>query len=195
MPRYLVIIVVGITLLVGGYVVFLRGVDQTPRATAPDVVRYALVDTSGQAVDQTRFAGKHTLVFFGYTYCPDVCPTTLTDMATVLELLGNQAEKLVPIFITVDPERDDVKTMHDYMSNFDPAIVGLTGPVARVHAAAQAFRVYFKKEIADKDDPESYLVSHQALLYLMTPDGRGPIKVFKFNDKPEDIARALRDIL
>jgi cytochrome oxidase Cu insertion factor (SCO1/SenC/PrrC family) len=119
--------------------------QQPSRGKALIESEFSLVDHTGKAVTDEDFAGKWQLVFFGFTYCPDVCPTTLNDVSVVLEELGDDAEQVQPLFISVDPERDTPKVMADYVANFDPRIVGLTGSPEQVEAAAQAFRVYYAK--------------------------------------------------
>jgi protein SCO1/2 len=128
---------------------------------------FSLVDGNGQTVTERSYAGKWLLVFFGYTHCPDVCPTTLSDLAQALDQLGPQADRLQPLFITVDPERDTPQVMHDYVASFGNRIVGLTGSAAQIAAAAKAYRVYYAKHPEGSD----YSMDHSAILYLMRPDG------------------------
>ena len=127
-----------------------------------------LVDQHGDPVTEHSFAGSHMLIYFGYTYCPDVCPTSLATMIRALDLLPqDQAERVAPIFITIDPERDTVEQLAAYAPLFHPRLVALTGTSAAIEAAARAYRVLFKKV---GDDP-AYLVDHSSFLYLMGPDG------------------------
>jgi protein SCO1/2 len=129
---------------------------------------FNLVDGNGRAVTERSFPGKWLLVFFGYTHCPDVCPTTLADLAQALEQLGPAADRLQPLFITVDPERDTPQAMRDYVSPFGKRIVGLTGSAAEIAAVARAYRVYYAKHPEGAD----YSMDHSAVLYVMRPDGR-----------------------
>jgi cytochrome oxidase Cu insertion factor (SCO1/SenC/PrrC family) len=131
---------------------------------------FSLVDDTGKAVTEKDFAGKWQLVFFGFTYCPDVCPTTLTTVSTVMEELGDDADQVVPLFVTVDPERDTPAVLADYLANFDERIVGLTGSPEQIKAAAKAFRVYYAK-VEQDDLPGGYTMDHSAFLYLMDPEG------------------------
>lgn len=130
---------------------------------------FTLVDHTGRTITERDFLGKYTLVFFGFTYCPDVCPTTLADVAAVLEGLGPLAERVQPLFITIDPERDSPSILASYVQTFHPRIVGLTGTPEQVRAAAKAYKVYYRKV---DDGRGGYLMEHTAVLFLMDPEGR-----------------------
>ncbi len=136
------------------------------------VPRYLLVDANGRSVTNEDFPGKFQLITFGYTYCPDICPTTLVDMAAVLERLGERAARLQPIFITVDPERDTPQVLKTYTEFFHPRILGLSGSPALVRRAADNFRVRYEKVNLPQDPPDRYAVDHSAGSYLVAPDGR-----------------------
>jgi protein SCO1/2 len=129
---------------------------------------FALVNQDERPVTQADYAGQPFLVFFGYTHCPDVCPTTLADMSQMLNALG-KTEKVAALFVTVDPERDTPAVLKDFLSSFDPRIVGLTGDPAAVAAAEKAYRVYAKKVPTQGGD---YSMDHTAVVYLMDKDGR-----------------------
>lgn len=131
---------------------------------------FQLVDTSGRTVDQDVLKGKWSVVFFGYTHCPDICPTTLFALKQVEPLLGAQANDFQTVFVSVDPARDTVAQMRAYVANdaFPKRLIGLTGSQAQVDAAAKAYHVYYQKQGAGAD----YQVSHAAYSYLMTPKGR-----------------------
>lgn len=130
---------------------------------------FTLVDHTGRQVSEADYRGKIMLVFFGYSFCPDVCPTTLATVAQAVEsLTPSEQNQLAPLFITVDPERDTVPKMADYVANFSPAIVGLTGSPEQIKAVSQAYRVYARK-VEEGNGP--YSVDHSAILYLM--DGKG----------------------
>jgi cytochrome oxidase Cu insertion factor (SCO1/SenC/PrrC family) len=143
---------------------------------------YTLTDHTGQEVTAESFGGQWQLVFFGFTYCPDICPTTLAYMANVMDLLEPQAERVVPIFITVDPARDTVDVMADYVSAFHPRMIGLTGAEAQVAEAAANFRVWYERS-EDEAAPDGYLMAHSGHIYLMRPDGRFE-DVFLEGDQP-----------
>lgn len=151
---------------------------------------FTLVNQHGQTVTDETFRGRWMLVFFGFTHCPDVCPTALNDMSSVLAELGAAADKLQPIFITVDPERDTVEAMSQYVANFDPRIVALTGTPEQIAQAAKAYRVYYKK-VPQGDE---YTMDHTGILYLMDPQGRF-ITHFTPNTPPADMATRIRKLL
>jgi protein SCO1/2 len=130
---------------------------------------FQLTDQSGKAVTDADMKGKPFLVFFGFTHCPDICPTTLFDMSQLMKELGPDADRTGALFITVDPNRDTPKVMKDYLSNFDPHVRGLTGDPAAINAAIRAYRVYAKKVPLENGD---YTMDHTALVYLMDKNGR-----------------------
>jgi len=132
---------------------------------------FALTDHTGRRVTEADFAGRWQLVFFGFTYCPDICPTTLAYMGSVLDLLGDNAERVAPLFVTVDPARDTPEVMAAYVAAFHPRLIGLTGTEAEVAAAAKALRVYYER-MDQADAPDGYLMAHSGYIYLMTPEGR-----------------------
>jgi cytochrome oxidase Cu insertion factor (SCO1/SenC/PrrC family) len=150
---------------------------------------FTLVDPSGKTVTDADFRGRWMLVYFGYTFCPDVCPTELQAMAASLDKLGSQATKLVPIFITVDPDRDTPSVMGDYVKLFDDRLVGLSGSPAQVAAALRAYRVYAVK--SESKTTTSYLMDHSSFLYLMGPDGKLRT-LFKPGTSSDEIAASIR---
>jgi protein SCO1/2 len=152
---------------------------------------FQLVDQTGRAVTDKDVLGKPFLVFFGYTHCPDVCPTTLFDVSEVLRALGPDAEKAAALFITVDPERDTPATMKDYLSSFDPHLHGLTGDQAAIDAVSKAYRVYSKKVPLEAG---GYNMDHTALVYLMDKQGRF-VAPFNLKRRPEESAADLRKYL
>lgn len=131
---------------------------------------FQLVNQEGQAVDQTMLDGKWSLVFFGFTYCPDYCPTTLTALEATRERLGAAADDLQIVFISIDPERDTPQALKDYLSSdgFPPGVVGLTGTPEQVAEVAKVYRAYFEKVGTGED----YTMNHTLTVYLMGPDGR-----------------------
>jgi cytochrome oxidase Cu insertion factor (SCO1/SenC/PrrC family) len=150
---------------------------------------FTMTDQHGAQVTEQDFAGRHMLIYFGYTYCPDFCPMSLASMTQALDLLPpEQAEQVVPIFITVDPERDTVAQLAEYAPLFHPRLVALTGSPEATKAAAQAYRVYFAK--AGDQDSDAYLMDHSTFIYLMGPDGRY-VRHFAHNAAPEEIAAAI----
>ena len=132
---------------------------------------FTLSDGSGRTVTDRDLRGHFLLVYFGYTFCPDVCPTTLTAIAAALDRLGKQADRIEPLFITVDPARDTPKVVHDYAAAFSPRILGLTGTPQQIAAVAREYRVYYA--IHRNGEPAAdYTVDHSSIIYLMAPDGR-----------------------
>src|SRR5580704_5328718 len=127
---------------------------------------FTLEDGSGKQVTDRDFRGKYMLVYFGYTFCPDVCPTTLSEVADALDRLGAKAESLQPIFITVDPARDTPAVMKQYAADFTPRLIGLTGSEEQIAKVAQAYRVYYAKHRMGPG-PNDYAMDHSSVLYLM----------------------------
>ncbi len=132
---------------------------------------FSLVDGAGRTVTDRDLRGRYALVYFGYTACPDVCPTTLNQMAAALASLGSAGDKVVPVFITVDPARDTPAVVASYVAAFSPRLLGLTGTPAQIAAVARAYRVYYAKHPTGTG-PTEYSMDHTSLLYLMGPDGR-----------------------
>jgi protein SCO1/2 len=152
---------------------------------------FRLEDQNGAAITDQTMKGRPYLLFFGYTHCPDVCPTTLFEISEVLKALGKDADRTGALFITVDPERDTPAMLKDYLSNFDPHLRGLTGDPAAVAAALKAYRVYAKKvPLGDGD----YTMDHTAVVYLMDKDGRF-VAPFNLKQTPEAAAAQLRGYL
>jgi protein SCO1 len=131
---------------------------------------FQLVNQEGQAVDQTLLNGKWSLVFFGFTYCPDFCPTTLTALEATRQRLGDRADDLQIVFISVDPERDTSQALKDYLSSdgFPPGVIGLTGSEEQVAEVARAYRAFYEKV----GEGEGYTMNHSLTVYLMGPDGQ-----------------------
>jgi cytochrome oxidase Cu insertion factor (SCO1/SenC/PrrC family) len=149
---------------------------------------YALTDQDGKPRASTDFGGKYQLVYFGYTFCPDVCPTTLAVMAAALDKMGVDQNRVVPVFITVDPERDTPAALKKYMAAFGPRFVGLTGTPQQIAQVEKEFRVYAKKQPLTDGN---YGMDHSSVMYLMAPDG----KLVSFYDEaitPEDLAKDLK---
>lgn len=163
-----------------------------PQVTGEADIRndYTLTDHTGREVTPADFTGRWQLVFFGFTYCPDICPTTLAYMASVMDLLGPQVDQVVPIFITVDPQRDTVPVMAEYVSAFHPRLVGLTGSEAQTAKAADNFRVWFERT-EDDTAPDGYLMAHSGYIYLMRPDGKFEAVFLEGDQPPEDLAQEI----
>jgi cytochrome oxidase Cu insertion factor (SCO1/SenC/PrrC family) len=154
---------------------------------------FALTDQDGRTVTSDSLKGKPTLIYFGYTYCPDVCPTSLLLMETAIDKLGPDAAKKVNlVFITIDPTRDTEKLIKDYVENFGPTFIGLTGTQDQVAAAARAYRVYFQK-VPGKDGAP-YLMDHSSIVYLLDRNGRF-VTHFTHEAKAEAIAAGVERLL
>ncbi len=147
---------------------------------------FTLTDQNGVIRKDEEFRGKFMLVFFGFTYCPDVCPTTMIVLKEALEKIGGKADRVVPIFISVDPERDTPAVLKPYLAAFSARFVGLTGSVADVTAATRAYKVYFQK----KPQPGGYSMDHSSIIYLMGPDGKY-VTHYTLEQGPDAIAEDL----
>ncbi|WP_108681972.1 SCO family protein [Methyloceanibacter sp. wino2] len=155
---------------------------------------FELVGKDGKTVTDEDFRGRYMLVFFGFTHCPDICPAELQVMSAALDELGDKADKVVPIFITVDPERDTPELVTAYVENFGPNFVGLTGSPQAIAEAAKAYRVTYQKFQEEGAGDNNYSVDHSALLYLMGPDGKF-VTHFPYGTSPEKMAETLRRYL
>ncbi len=131
---------------------------------------FSLVDKDGRPVTDRDLRGRYALLYFGYTFCPDVCPTTLNAVAAAVDLLGTQAASLTPVFVTIDPRRDTPKVVGSYVAAFSPRLLGLTGTPEQIAAVTSAYRVYAAPHRTGPG-PNDYTMDHTSLLYLMAPDG------------------------
>lgn len=152
---------------------------------------FSLVDQTGKPVTEADLKGKPSLMFFGFTHCPDICPTALFDMTQLYKALGRDGDKVQAYFISVDPERDTPDILKEYLSSFDPRLRGLTGDPAAVAAMEKAYRVYSKKIPLDAG---GYTMDHTALVYLMDKEGRF-VAPFNLKRKPEEAAAELKRYL
>jgi protein SCO1/2 len=153
---------------------------------------FQLVDQNGKPTDQSLLKGKWSAVFFGYTYCPDVCPTTMQALAGAEAKLGDKAKDLQVVFISVDPERDTPAQMKTYLSTpaFPKGAIGLTGTPAQVAAAAKAYRVYYQKE----GQGEGYSMAHSSIVYLMNPAGKF-VTALTESQTPSEVATQIGDAM
>lgn len=151
---------------------------------------FDLVDHTGQRVTEDDFAGRSKLMYFGYTYCPDMCPLGLATIAAAYDRLSpEQRERVVPLFVTVDPERDTVEAIADYVDLFHPDLVGLTGTPEEIADTAKAYRIYYRK--AEGEDDAAYLVDHSTFTYLM--DGENDyVTHFGHDVEPADLVEGIR---
>lgn len=187
------LVVLVIALITGLGALWLTGsLPRGPIGTGTALVGgpFTLTDHNGKRVTDQDFRGKNMLIFFGFTFCPDVCPSELQVMSAALDELGPSGDKIQPVFITIDPERDTPEAMKIYMSNFHPRLVGLTGSPEDIAAVAKAYRVYYAKAKGTEDKPD-YLMDHSTILYLMGPDGKF-VKHFTYGTDAKALAEGLR---
>lgn len=183
-------LLVAVLLLAAGGYLFLSG-SQPAALTVGGP--FSLIDGDGKPVTDQTWRGKYMLVYFGYTYCPDVCPTTLTNVAAAMDKLGPKANEIQPLFITVDPARDTPAAVKQFAAAFSPRIIGLTGSAAQIATAAKEYRVYYAKHVTGPG-PNDYSMDHSSVLYLMGPDGKFIAPLRADEDGPE-IAAALTKLV
>jgi protein SCO1 len=191
--RPLVIVAAFAGSLVVGLVLMLWALGGLRNVTAPSAIGgpFQLTDQAGQTVTEKTMQGRPTLVFFGFTHCPDVCPTTLFEISEVLKAMGKDADRVNAYYISVDPERDTAAAMKEYLSSFDPRLKGLTGSPEQIAEVIKSYRVYAKKVPLKDGD---YTMDHTALTYLMDRDGKF-VSPFSLNRKPEEAAADLKKYL
>ena len=191
--RPLVILAAFAGSLLVGLVVMLWALGGLKNVAAPAAIGgpFQLTDQAGRTVTEKDLQGRPTLIFFGFTHCPDVCPTSLFEISEILRAMGKDADRVNALFISVDPERDNAAAMKDYLSSFDPHVKGLTGDPAAVQKVITAYRVYAKKVPLKDGD---YTMDHTALIYLMDRDGRF-VAPFNVNRKPDEAASDLKRYL
>ena len=193
--RRLVVAALAVLVLAAGTLGALRWLAPAPDRTAGEGEvlvggPFTLTDQNGREVKDEEFRGRLMLVYFGYTFCPDMCPLGLTTIASALDALPAEVrDQVVPVFITVDPARDTVAVMHDYVGQFSDRLVGLTGSEAAIAAATRAYRVYARKSDAKAADG-SYLVDHSTFTYLMGRDG-AYVTHFGHATTPEEMAEKI----
>ncbi len=169
--------------------------DRSPAPVAESPFRptFALPDAEGRLRTPAEFAGKHLLVFFGFTNCPDVCPTTLADVAQVVDELGDDAAQVQPLFISIDPERDRRLGLAEFTAAFHSSILGLAGDAEQTRAAADSFRIHYARE-DDAAAPDGYSMSHSPALYLIGPEGDW-LRQFTYGTPAADILADLQSRL
>lgn len=199
--RARLLVIAGLAFLLGGLVallavpgareMFLPRVSSVGQALVGGP--FALTDQAGKRVTEQTYRGQYMLVMFGFTYCPDICPSGLQVMTAALETLGAKAQRIVPIFISVDHERDTPEQLALYLKSFHPRLVGLSGSAEEISAAAKAYRVYYKKA-KDEKSTAGFTYDHSALIYLMGPDGKY-LAHFSHAAGPDAIAAQLAKLL
>ena len=199
MPRWLAPALVGTVLLIATLVGVSFLIPAAPdtaeqQGVVPIGGPFRLSDQSGKAVTEQDYQGRFMLVYFGYTFCPDMCPLGLQTIAQALdELPPELQERIAPLFITIDPERDTVAVMKDYVGQFHPRLVGLTGSEAEIAQAVRAYRVYASRSATTAADG-SYLVDHSTFTYLMDENGRY-VTHFGHGTTPEEMAGRLKELV
>jgi protein SCO1/2 len=197
-PRFVLVAAVAAALVILGAGLFLalalrdnpRGVGGTALASAIGGP-FRLIDQNGQTVTDADLKGKWSLVYFGYTHCPDACPTALNDISIALDDLGPKRDAVRAVFITVDPERDTAEALKSYVTSFDAPILALTGSPEAIAQAAKGYRVYYAKHPEAGGD---YSMDHSSVIYVMDPEGRFTAS-FTHESTPEQIAERLKKLL
>ena len=188
---FFAVIAIALALVFAGSAYFLKPSAPTASGTGTALVGgpFTLTDQTGKRVTEKDYLGHYTLVFFGYTFCPDICPTELQVMSAALDKLGSKADAIQPLFVTIDPERDTVDVMKQYVANFYPRLVGLTGSPQEIAATAKAYRVYYAK-VPGKSGANDYLMDHSSIVYLMDKQGMF-LKHFTYTTDADVLAKAL----
>ena len=173
-------------LVVLGLAIWVFGAPGPVRQAAAIGGPFTLEDGAGKTVTDKSFAGKYMLVYFGYTFCPDVCPTTLNDVAQALDKLGAKADQVQPVFITVDPARDTPPVVKQYAAAFSPRLTGLTGTADQIAAVAHEYRVYYARHKTGPN-PGDYTMDHSSILYVMDPSGQF-VGIVRADEGPDAMA-------
>jgi protein SCO1/2 len=190
-------VLLGGLLIMGAGAFLVLSPHETPRGAAGTLLASAiggpfrLVDQNGKTVTDADLKGKWSLVYFGYTHCPDACPTALNDIAIALDELGPQRNAVRPVFVTVDPERDTPAVLKSYVTAFDAPILALSGTPEEIAQAAKGYRVYYAKHPEAGGD---YSMDHSSVIYVMDPEGRFTAS-FTQENSPEEIAERLKKLL
>lgn len=171
-------------------------INQPPARAATAVTiggPFTLMAPDGASVTDDTYRGKWLLVYFGYTFCPNSCPTTLVEIATALRTLGADSAKVQPLFITIDPQRDTPAVMRQYTESFDPRIVGLTGTPQQIAAVAKEYGAYYVRHRTGAGTFD-YVMDHSTYIYIMDPDGKF-VRALDSDSSADRIADSLRDLL
>jgi protein SCO1 len=171
-----------VILVVLAVVTVRQAAGQVQIPAAGESVHFALTAADGKTVTERSYRGKWLMVYFGYTFCPDICPTTMLEIAGALEALGPRADAVQGIFVTVDPDRDTPAVLSDYLKSFDARLIGLAGTREQISAAAKSFRVFYERQ--DRDDG-TYSYDHSAFIYLVDAEGRFIKAVVGDNDSKQ----------
>ncbi len=155
---------------------------------------FSLVDHDGRVRTDRDFHGRFILINFGYTNCPDICPTDLTTMASAIDTLGDHGDEVQPVFVTIDPARDTPQKLKEYLPNFHPRLIGLSGTEKQIRNVAKVYRIHRSKVIVEGALPEDYLATHSSMTFLMAPDGKF-VTLFAYGTDPKFMANAIRKYL
>ena len=164
----------------------------TASGTAQIGGAFSLIGTKGETVTDKDFRGKYMLIYFGYTFCPDVCPTELSAISEALDKLGPLANRITPLFISIDPERDRPKLVGEYVSNFYKTYVGLTGSKAQIKQVTKAYKVFYSK--GKSTEPGEYTMDHSSIIYLMDPKGEY-VAFFSYGTAPKIMAQKMAKLI
>ncbi len=187
-----IMLAVGLVLL-GGVLFFTgRMADRQQQQVAQLGGAFELVDMNGHKFTEANLKGKYTLLYFGYTFCPDICPTELTLIAETLDRLGDLRKRFRVIMVSVDPERDTPRVLKEYMSNFGPEFIGLTGTPEQIRHMAKIWRAYYRK--APDESGDGYSMDHSAVTYLLDEDGKY-LRHFAYATPPERMARGILEAI
>lgn len=153
---------------------------------------FTLTDQTGARLGDEAFRGRFALIYFGYTYCPDVCPTELGAMAAAIDMLGEDGARVVPVLITIDPERDTPEVLAEYVPLFHERMIGLTGAPTEIREVAKKYRVFYQRV----EDPnfDEYLMDHSSFVYLLDPEGE-VVAMFRYGTDPAEIAKTIRSLM
>jgi cytochrome oxidase Cu insertion factor (SCO1/SenC/PrrC family) len=188
------ILAVSAAVIIAGFTFYVSYLPISPISSGTALVGgpFTLKDQTGRKVTDKDFLGKYMLVFFGYTYCPDICPTELQVMSAALDSLGPKADVIQPVFITIDPQRDTPEVLKQYVGNFHPRLVGLTGSPEEIASVAKTYRVFFNR--VENSASDNYLMDHSTIMYLMDPQGRF-LKHFSYTTDAAALANALAEAI
>lgn len=195
--RIVLLAIVALTLSIA-LVVYKNETSTAPKGSSPVAGlsiggAYDLVDDNGNPRSDQDFKGVYKLIYFGFTYCPAICPTELSKITSVMNALPPEtAAQIQPLFITIDPERDTVPVMHDYVSLFHEKLIGLTGTPAQIDAVKQTYRIYAKK--VQDENLNDYTMDHSSYIYLMSPDDT-LLSIYRTKDTPADMIAEITDVL
>jgi cytochrome oxidase Cu insertion factor (SCO1/SenC/PrrC family) len=191
-------VVFGMTILLlalglGSYALWSSRNSATGNGTALVGGPFTMVNQNGETVTEKSFLGRPMIMFFGFTFCPDICPTELQVMAQAIDQLGEAGKSIQPVFVSIDPARDTPSVVKAYVANFGPQFVGLTGTPEQVDHIASTYRVFYQKQ-ENKADPQAYLMDHSSIIYIMGADGKF-LKHFAYTTDATSLAEGLRKVL